>query len=71
MTIAQWFDENGIENLPILNICVCRGMKKEITKVTCFCRIPSLKSNLSMHKVCWIKNSLKINRRILVTSVMS
>lgn len=29
MTIAQWFDENGIENLPILNICVCRGMKKE------------------------------------------
>lgn len=24
MTIAQWFDENGIENLPILNICVCR-----------------------------------------------
>ena len=29
MTIAQWFDENRIENLPILNICVCRGMKKE------------------------------------------
>lgn len=28
MTIAQWFDENGIENLPILNICVCRAMKK-------------------------------------------
>lgn len=59
MTIAQWFDENGIENLPILNICVCRGMKRRITKVTCFYKIPSLKSNLSMHKVCWIKNSLK------------
>lgn len=29
MTIAQWYDENRIENLPILNICVCRGMKKE------------------------------------------
>lgn len=28
MTIAQWFDENGIENLPILNICVCRGDEK-------------------------------------------
>lgn len=28
MIIAQWFDENGIENLPISNICVCRGMKK-------------------------------------------
>lgn len=59
MTIAQWFDENGIENLPILNICVCRGMKKEDYEITCFCRIPSLKSNLSMHKVCRIKNSLK------------
>ena len=28
MTIAQWFDENGIKTLPVLSICICRGMKK-------------------------------------------
>ena len=28
MTIAQWFDENEIKTLPVLGICICRGMKK-------------------------------------------
>ena len=28
MTIAQWFDENEIKTLPVLSICICRGMKK-------------------------------------------
>ena len=41
MTIAQWFDENGIENLPILNICVCRGMKKEDYESHLFLQIES------------------------------